>query len=113
MIMEEVWKKADIADLLVIYGKLLTEVVYRRMENFYLDDLSYSEIAKNEKVSRTAIYESIHEGEKDLVKFESKLGLYQRLKKLRKMFYDLESTSDHKKQQEILNKIQGEIEYGI
>lgn len=105
--------KGTWGDLLVIYGKLLTKVIYKRMEAFYLDDLSYSEIANNERVSRTAIYDSIHEGEKSLLEFEEKLGLYKRLKLLRKLLKDYEDEKDEKSKEELFKKIKGEIEYGI
>ncbi len=111
--MAENLTKEDIGNLLVIYGKLLTEVVYRRMESFYLDDLSYSEIAKNECVSKTAIYDSLHDGEKALIEYENKLQLYQRLKKLRYLFSELDDDNITDVQKKILEEIKGEIEYGI
>lgn len=111
--MKESITKEEIGNLLVIYGKLLTEVVYRRMESFYLDDLSYSEIAKNEKVSKTAIYDSLHDGEKSLLEYEDKLKLYQRLKRLRYLFSKLEDKNITESQKTLLDEIKGEIEYGI
>ena len=52
-------KKERIFSLFQIYGKLLTEKNYRRMEFFLFDDLSLFEIAEIEKVSRNAIFQSI------------------------------------------------------
>ena len=52
-------KKERIFSLFQIYGKLLTEKNYRRMEFFLFDDLSLFEIAEIEKVSKNAIFQSI------------------------------------------------------
>ncbi len=105
--------KTKRADLLIIYGDLLSETIKRRMEAFYLDDLSYSEIALNENVSRTAIYDSIHEGDLQLDTYEEKLALNQKLTKLRSLIKAFEEEKDEEKRKKLLSEMKGEIEYGI
>ena len=66
--MEDILRKKErIFSLFQIYGKLLTEKNYRRMEFFLFDDLSLFEIAEIEKVSRNAIFQSIKNSSLELV----------------------------------------------
>ena len=76
-------KKERIFSLFQIYGKLLTEKNYRRMEFFLFDDLSLFEIAEIEKVSRNAIFQSIKNSSLELVFYEKKINLLDNLIKLK------------------------------
>ena len=76
-------KKERIFSLFQIYGKLLTEKNYRRMEFFLFDDLSLFEIAEIEKVSRNAIFQSIKNSSLELVFYEKKISLLDNLIKLK------------------------------
>lgn len=55
------------------YGKLLTEKQQKYFEEYYFKDLSFSEIAKNENVSKNAVYDSIKKVLYELESFEKKL----------------------------------------
>ena len=76
--MESFEKKERYGELLLIYGKMMTDTVYRRMALFYLEDYSITEISQNEEVSRNAVFESLHAGEKILDEWEEKLSLYEK-----------------------------------
>ena len=71
-------KNLLICDLLELYGKLLTEKQLKLLELYYFDDLSLSEIAENEGGSRQGAMDVIKRAEKELLKMEDVLGLYNR-----------------------------------
>ena len=66
-------KKVEISMLLQIYGELLTEKQYKVMDYYYNEDLSLSEIAENEKITRQGVRDIIKKGEKKLFEYEEKL----------------------------------------
>jgi len=68
-------KNVKISILCEIYGKLLTKKQFDIIDNYYNKDLSLSEIAENEGISRQGVRDNIVKTEKKLLEFESKLGL--------------------------------------
>ena len=66
-------KKVEISILLEIYGKLLTEKQYNLINDYYNNDLSLSEIAENENITRQAVRDVIKKGENKLFEYEEKL----------------------------------------
>lgn len=78
-------KNLLICDLLELYGPLLTEKQSRLLELYYFDDLSLSEIAENEGGSRQGAMDVIKRAEKELLKAEETIGLYERNKKQTKL----------------------------
>lgn len=69
------------------YGTLLTDKQRSIMENYYQDDLSLSEIANNQGVSRAAIHDAIKRSEELLLQYEEKLKVFAKFKK-RQIQYD-------------------------
>ena len=67
----------EIANLLEIYSSLLSEKQKEYLEDHFENDLSLSEIAKNNNVSRQAIYDNIKRGVALLYDYEDKLKCYQ------------------------------------
>lgn len=55
------------------YGKLLTEKQQKYFESYYFNDFSFGEIAKNENVTKNAVYDSIKKVLDELEEFERKL----------------------------------------
>lgn len=100
-------KKERIFSLFQIYGKLLTEKNYRRMEFFLFDDLSLFEIAEIEKVSRNAIFQSIKNSSLELVFYEKKINLLDNLIKLKEKIKKIDGN------EEIKESIMKENLYGI
>ena len=74
-------KNVKISMLCEIYGKLLTEKQLDILENYYDNDLSLSEIAENEKITRQAVRDIIKKGENKLFDLEEKLGIMKRMLK--------------------------------
>ena len=66
-------KKLEVSMLLQIYGKLLTEKQYNIIDYYYNEDLSLSEIAENEGITRQAVRDIIKKGERKLFEYEEKL----------------------------------------
>lgn len=105
--------KEHYSALLLLYGKLLSKTIQRRLSDFYLSDLSLSEIALNEGVSRSAVQQSIKEGEKALLDCERKLSFLRKKRRILSLLEKVESEKDPQKREETIRKIKGELDYGI
>lgn len=57
-------QNVKISILLDIYGKMLTQKQYKLLDDYYNNDLSLSEIAENEDITRQAVRDNIKKGEK-------------------------------------------------
>ena len=66
-------KNVEVSMLLQIYGELLTEKQYRVIDYYYNEDLSLSEIAENEEITRQGVRDIIKKGEKKLFEYEEML----------------------------------------
>lgn len=74
-------KLLQVTYLYDFYGQLLTEKQETAFRRYYLEDLSLSEIAEKEDVSRQSIHDMIKQAERKLTTYEEKLGLVERFKK--------------------------------
>ena len=109
-------KKVQISMLLQIYGKMLTEKQYELANGYYNDDLSLSEIAENNNITRQAVRDVIKKGENKLFELEEKLSFMDRMlkqdKKIQQILRELckiqEGSSD-KKIEKILNNVTKEL----
>ena len=71
-------EKVQISMLCQLYGKLLTEKQYEFIDDYYNNDLSLSEIAENNDITRQAVRDIIKKGEKKLFEYEEKLMFMKR-----------------------------------
>ena len=71
-------RKIEISILLDTYGKLLTEKQYNFLDDYYNNDLSLSEIAENECITRQAVRDNLKKGESKLFEYEEKLGVMKK-----------------------------------
>ena len=71
-------RKVEISLLCQTYGKLLTEKQLNILSDYYNLDLSLSEIAENENITRQAVRDIIKKGESKLFEFEEKLGIMKK-----------------------------------
>lgn len=76
-------KNMRIAYLLDVYGEILDSHSKGIMKAYYEDDLSLSEIALDEKISRQGVRHIIKKAEEQLDFLESKLGLSEIFEKIR------------------------------
>ena len=91
----------EIGILLDYYKPLLTKKQKKYLINYFEEDLSLTEIAEMNEVSRQAVYDNIKRGSKILRSYEDKLNFYKKDRKLYKEL--LELRKDFKK--ENLDKI--------
>lgn len=85
------------------YGELLTDDNKKYFEDYYFDNLSLSEIAENNDISRNAVHKHIKNTEEKLSFFESKLKLYEKDKNVRLKIRNVEDDNLRKKIEDILN----------
>ena len=82
-------EKIKISMLLQTYGNLLTEKQHRILDDYYNNDLSLSEIAENEGITRQAVRDIIKKGEKKLFEYEEKLLFMKKTIKQEKKIQDI------------------------
>lgn len=87
-----------VSELLDRYGALLSDKQYRILDGYYNNDLSLSEIAENEGITRQGVSDFVKRGEAQLTEFEEKLGLIGTVKALK-------SAAANNNTKEILNII--------
>lgn len=73
--------------LFAFYNTLLTTKQKKYFRNYFIENLSLQEIADLQKVSRTAVHDSLQKVISLLNQYESKLHLYQKYKQ-RKVIYE-------------------------
>ena len=93
--MEDVLYFNELYDL---YGDLLTDKQKKYFEEYYFNNLSYSEMAENFDVSRNAIFKQLHITTDKLEEYEKVLGLLEKKKKLLSI---IEKVDDKKLKEEL------------
>ena len=74
-------KNLEVSVWLDFYGELLTEKQRLLVGYYYNDDLSLSEIAENEGITRQGVRDAIKRAETQLAQMEEKLGFAARYHK--------------------------------
>lgn len=87
-------KNLEVAVLLDFYGEMLTVKQREFLEHYYDDDLSLSEIAQNEGITRQGVRDSIKRAEAQLFEMESRLGLSRRFNEVRRGLDEITSYAD-------------------
>lgn len=77
-------KNIEVSILCDLYGKLLTEKQLELLNDYYNNDLSLSEIAENNNITRQAVRDNIKKGERKLFEYEEKLSFMKRMLKQEK-----------------------------
>ena len=98
-------KNVKISILLDIYGKILTEKQYKLLDDYYNNDLSLSEIAENEKITRQAVRDNLKKGENNLFEYEDKLGIMKKTitqnEKIANVLSEITKIEEHSSDKEI------------
>ena len=109
-------KKIEISMLWQIYGKLLTEKQYEYIDYYYNNDLSLSEIAENDNITRQAVRDIIKKGERKLFEYEEKLLFMKKTinqeQKIQRVLWNLtkiQKDSSDKQISSILEEIKKEL----
>ena len=109
-------EKVKISMLCQFYGKLLTQKQCEFINDYYNNDLSLSEIAENNNITRQAVRDIIKKGEKKLFEYEEKLKFMKRTlnqeKRIEKVLSELtkiQKESSDKQISNILESIKKEL----
>ncbi len=76
-------KDLTLSQLLDIYGSLLSDKQRLLCELYYDEDLSLSEIAENEGITRQGVRDALKKAEQQLKTYEEKLSLLSKTRALR------------------------------
>ena len=109
-------KNIKISMLCEVYGKRLTEKQLKVLQDYYDKDLSLSEIAENEGITRQAVRDIIMKGENKLFELEEKLEIMKRMFKQEEKIADIlseltriEKKSTDKQIAQILTHVKQEL----
>ena len=89
-------KKIYLNNLYDYYSELFTDKQKEYFEDYHFNDLSLSEIAENNNVSRNAVHGQIKIIEEKLEYYESILNLYEKACKIRAIIEDIEEEKKNK-----------------
>ena len=109
--MDEILKQSLLYDF---YGELLTEHQKEIYEQFIVEDLSLSEIAKDAGISRQGVHDLIKRCNKILEEYEAKLHLVEKFLTIKEKVHQINGLLEHSKTDESqllqdIRKISGEI----
>ena len=106
-------KNVKVSILLDFYGKLLTEKQFKLLDDYYNNDLSLSEIAENESITRQAVRDNLKNGENNLLEYETKLGLMEKSLKQEKLIesliQDIDNAKDNEEALNLLQKVKTKL----
>ena len=110
-------KNVEISILCQVYGKLLTEKQYEFINDYYNNDLSLSEIAENNDITRQAVRDILQKSKNKLLDCEKKIGLMKKeinnKKTIDNIFLELKKIDESISNKDIknsLNNIKKELE---
>ncbi|OUP80787.1 DNA-binding protein [Lachnoclostridium sp. An169] len=92
------------------YGELLTDHQKEIYEQFVLDDLSLSEIAESEGISRQGVHDLVKRCQRSLEGYEAKLHLVEKFLAIKESVKDIERyldewESEKQEPEEVIRKI--------
>ena len=109
-------KNVKISILCELYGKMLTEKQYTFIDDYYNNDLSLSEIAENNNITRQAVRDVIKQAENKLFELEEKLQFMYRMQEqekiissIKKDIQAIETNINNSKTKEIIKNIEDKI----
>lgn len=97
--MEDVLYFNELYDL---YGDLLTEKQREYFEDYYFNNLSFSEMAEAYDVSRNAIFKQLHITTDKLEEYEAKLGLLKKKKIIEEVINEVTDTKLKEKLEKVI-----------
>jgi len=108
--MEKIVRQALLYDF---YGELLTEHQKSIYSDIVLNDLSYSEVARNEGISRQGVFDLVKRCDRILEDYESKLLLVEkfldtkeRVNRIHELAAELKAMTDQQELKEKMNEIE-------
>ena len=102
-------EKIKMSILCGIYGNLLTDKQYQILDDYYNNDLSLSEIAENNDITRQAVNDMINKGKTKLIEYEEKLNFMDKIlnqeKIIDEIIEDLEASENKELSKTKINNI--------
>jgi len=86
---KELGERVELSLLYDFYGALLKESQRKMFEANILEDLTFTEIAEEEGISRQGVYDAIKRASKQLRFYEEKLGLVAKFGQQKKLAREL------------------------
>lgn len=87
-------KDLKICDLLDVYGEFLSEKQRSLCEHYYNEDLSLSEIAENENITRQGVRDIIARATAQLERYEAVCGYSRKFNRLKALSRDVSANAD-------------------
>lgn len=87
-------KDLDVVLLADFYGEMLTENQRKFIEYYYSDDLSLSEIAQNEGITRQGVRDAVKRAESQLYDMEKKLGFAERTRRIKEALETIKESTE-------------------
>ena len=111
--MEKLERTLRYVALYNIYRGLLTYTQQEIAGDYFLADLSLSEIADNRKISRSAVEDAIQKSCKKMDEFEQNLKVLERKEKLLKISSKLKEKALNTTEINDIEQLEKELDYGI
>ena len=96
---EIIVRREEVIELFDAYGELLTKTQQDLFKEYYLYDLSLSEIAEDRGISRSAVNDTLKKAIAKLEELESKVKLIKIKKSLQKRIEKLEKANENEKEE--------------
>ncbi|MBO4737245.1 MAG: sigma-70 family RNA polymerase sigma factor [Bacilli bacterium] len=96
---EIIVRREEVIELFDSYGELLTKTQQDLFKEYYLYDLSLSEIAEDRGISRSAVNDTLKKAIAKLEELESKVKLIKIKKSLQKRIEKLEKANENEKEE--------------
>lgn len=113
-------KNVEISMLCEIYGSLLTKKQLDILIDYYNNDLSLSEIAENNNITRQAVRDILKKGENKLFEYEEKMAIMKKTIKQEKQIQEvleqlnkIKNNYTDKEIEKILDTVKKELNYII
>lgn len=87
-------KNLEISFLLDFYGEMLTQKQHDFLVYYYDEDLSLSEIAENEGITRQGVRDAIKRAESQLFDMEERLGFAKRFNEVKKGLEEIKDCAE-------------------
>ena len=96
-----------------IYSSLLTHTQQEIAGDYFLADLSLSEIANNRKISRSAVEDAVKKTMIKLDDFESKMHVFEKRESMLKITAKLKEKSLNCTEINEIEELEKDLQYGI
>ena len=109
--MNKIEKTVLYVKLFNVYKDLLSNAQKEIFSDYYLMDLSFSEIAENRGISRSAVEDAVSKASRKLEEFESKLKIVEITENLQQKLDILKEKSLNMQEAEDIEEMKKELEY--